>query len=154
MRLQMARSYRLLLSAVLCVLFITVLFSAETRAQEATAKIIGTITDQQSAVIAGVEITATNTSTNVINSTVSGKDGYYQILDLPIGTYHVVARHQGFRTSKPITLLELFGVVDGRVAECAHRIAAKAVLLLPVSSVIQQKLGHLCIAEIDGKIQC
>jgi hypothetical protein len=84
MRLQMARSYRLLLSAVLCVLFIAVLFSAETRAQEATAKIIGTITDQQSAVIAGVEITATNTSTNVINSTVSGKDGYYQILDLPI----------------------------------------------------------------------
>ena len=98
MRLQMARSHRLLLAVVLLVLCVTVLFRAEARAQQATAKIVGTVTDQQNAIMEGVEISATNTSTNVVSSTISGKDGYYQILDLPIGTYHVVARRQSFRT--------------------------------------------------------
>src|SRR5580693_855942 len=103
MRLQMARSHRLLLAVVLLVLSMTVLFRADARAQQATAKIVGTVTDQQNAIMEGVGISATNTSTNVVSSTVSGKDGYYQILDLPIGIYHVVARRQGFRTYEATT---------------------------------------------------
>src|SRR6201998_2056608 len=103
MRLQMARSHRVLQAVVLLVLCMTVLFRADARAQQATARIVGTVTDQQNAIMEGVEISATNTSTNVVSSTVSGKDGYYQILDLPIGTYHVVARRQGFRTYEATT---------------------------------------------------
>ena len=98
MRLQTARSRRFLSAPVLLGLCLTVLFGAEMRAQQATAKIVGTVTDAQSAVVEGVEIRAINLSTNVVSTTVSDKDGYYQILDLPIGSYHVVARHPGFRT--------------------------------------------------------
>lgn len=96
MRFHMFKSFRfLLVAALLC---LTVLHAREATAQQATAKIVGTVIDQQGAIIPGVEITVTNTATNVSQSTTSDKDGYYQVLDLPIGIYHVVARHQGFRT--------------------------------------------------------
>jgi hypothetical protein len=94
MRFQTARLRRFLLAAVLG---ISVLHTGPAKAQQATAKIVGTVTDQQGAVVPGVEINATNTATNVVHSTISGNDGYYQILDLPIGNYRVVARHSGFR---------------------------------------------------------
>lgn len=98
MRLQTARSHRLSIVVILLVLCVTVLFRTGTSAQEASAKIVGTVTDAQNAVVEGVEIRATNLSTNVVSTTVSGNDGFYQILNLPIGSYHVVARHPGFRT--------------------------------------------------------
>ena len=41
-------------------------------------------------------ITVKNTATNDIRHTVSGEDGTYQILDLPIGAYTVTAEHEGF----------------------------------------------------------
>jgi outer membrane receptor protein involved in Fe transport len=79
------------------------LHAAPATAQEATAKIVGTVTDQQGAVVPGVKINVTNKATNVTNSTTSGKDGFYQVLDLPIGTYHLVARRSGFRTAEATT---------------------------------------------------
>ena len=96
MRFHMAQPGRYLVAAALVCL--SVLRAAQATAQQATAKIVGTVTDQQGAVVPGVDINVTNTATNVANSTTSDQDGYYQILDLPIGTYHLVARHQGFRT--------------------------------------------------------
>jgi hypothetical protein len=100
MRLRTVKSAQFLLAAGL---LMTTLHAAPARAQEATAKIVGTVTDQQGAVVPGVRIAVTNTATNVTNTTTSGKDGFYQILDLPIGTYHVSARHQGFRTAEATT---------------------------------------------------
>jgi hypothetical protein len=82
----------------LVVLCMAVLFATHAIAQQATAKIVGTVTDQQGAVIPGVNITVTNIATNVASQATTGKDGYYQVLDLPIGTYRIVALHQGFRT--------------------------------------------------------
>jgi hypothetical protein len=94
MRLPKVGSSRFSLATILCVVLFCV---AEAAAQQATAKIVGTVTDQQGAVIPGVAITVTNSATNVVTSTTSGSDGYYQVLDLPIGTYRLVASHQGFR---------------------------------------------------------
>jgi hypothetical protein len=88
---------RHLLTAKAAILCLALLFATEAAAQQATARIVGTVTDQQGAVIPGVSISATNTATNVVQSTTSGNDGYYQVLDLPIGTYRVVASHPGFR---------------------------------------------------------
>src|SRR5215472_178178 len=96
MRLHTVKSNRLLVVAIL--LSMTALHADLATAQQATANIVGTVTDQQGAVVPGVEITVTNTATNGANSTVSDKDGHYQILDLPIATYRVVASRQGFRT--------------------------------------------------------
>jgi hypothetical protein len=66
--------------------------------QEATARMIGTITDPTGAVIPGVGITVTNTATGVSRKATTNQDGYYQVLALPIGNYKVTAEHEGFRT--------------------------------------------------------
>ncbi|MGA2457629.1 MAG: TonB-dependent receptor [Terriglobales bacterium] len=64
---------------------------------------MGTITDPQGLVVTGVKITVTNTATNVSTGTTSDKDGFYQVLSLPIGTYRIVARHEGFRPLEVLT---------------------------------------------------
>src|SRR5512140_1374361 len=67
-------------------------------AQEATGKIIGTITDPLGAVVPAVEVTVINVETHLTTTTTTDKDGVYQVLHLPIGHYKVTARRNGFVT--------------------------------------------------------
>ena len=73
-------------------------------AQTASGRIMGTVTDAQGAAIAGAKITVTNSRTNVHWNTVTNADGFYQVLELPVGTYTVTAEHEGF--SKVVTEAE------------------------------------------------
>jgi Carboxypeptidase regulatory-like domain/TonB dependent receptor-like, beta-barrel len=82
-----------MLIAFVCSLF---LVSFPVLAQNSTGRIIGTVTDAQGAAIAGAKVTVTNTATNFHWETVSGSDGTYQVLELPIGNYSVTAEHEGF----------------------------------------------------------
>ncbi len=66
--------------------------------QDATGRIIGTISDPSGAVVPDVQITAINTATQENRKAVTNQDGYFQILALPIGTYKLTAEHQGFLT--------------------------------------------------------
>src|SRR5580704_7436103 len=74
------------------------LVPALSRAQDATGRVAGTITDATGAVIPGVQVTVTNTATHVSRKTSTNHDGYYQILALPIGNYKVTVEHEGFST--------------------------------------------------------
>ncbi|MFL6209898.1 MAG: carboxypeptidase regulatory-like domain-containing protein [Pyrinomonadaceae bacterium] len=70
------------------------------KAQEASGKILGTVTDQQGAVVPGAKVTVTNTgsqTTQITRDTMSAEDGSYQIVSLPIGTYRVTIERQGFK---------------------------------------------------------
>src|SRR5579863_7643420 len=66
-------------------------------AQDATGRIYGTVYDPQGAVITGVKVAIVNVATGVERNATSDKDGYFQVLALPIGTYQVKAEHEGFR---------------------------------------------------------
>ena len=68
-----------------------------TRAQDATGRIIGNVTDPSGAPVAGAEVTATNLATRLEFQATSDKDGYFQVLSLPIGNYSVTVEHAGFR---------------------------------------------------------
>ncbi|MCU1261469.1 MAG: TonB-dependent receptor, partial [Bryobacterales bacterium] len=83
-----------------CALF-AVFLPFALQAQDASGRIIGTITDPQGAVIAGAKVTITNTDTKVTRSAVTNKDGQYQVLEVPIGEYSVTAEQAGF--SKTVT---------------------------------------------------
>ena len=72
-------------------------WSARGWAQDATGKIVGTVYDPQGAVIPGAQITVTNTATRVSATTTTDKDGYFQVLSLPIGEYRVTAENTGFK---------------------------------------------------------
>src|SRR5580658_9448017 len=67
-------------------------------AQDATGRIFGTVYDQQAAVIPAVQITVTNTATQDARVATTNKEGTFQLLALPIGTYKVTAEHTGFRS--------------------------------------------------------
>ena len=81
--------------------------SAFLYSQDATGRVIGIVTDPQGGVVAGAKVTVTNVDTQVSRSTVTGADGQYQVLQLPIGTYSASAEQPGFRrvVSSPEKLL-------------------------------------------------
>jgi Carboxypeptidase regulatory-like domain/TonB-dependent Receptor Plug Domain len=66
-------------------------------AQDATGRILGTVYDQQGAVIPEAQITVTSTATQNVRTATTDRDGSFQILALPIGGYTVKAEHAGFR---------------------------------------------------------
>jgi hypothetical protein len=68
-------------------------------AQEATGKILGTITDERGAVLPGAKVTATNVATQITREATTNDDGYFEITSLPIGTYQVSAEQSGFKKS-------------------------------------------------------
>jgi hypothetical protein len=76
-------------------------------AQANRASITGTATDSTGALVSGVEVTATNTGTNVSAKTVSNQDGIYVIPNLFPGKYSVEFKRDGFKTvSRPSITLE------------------------------------------------
>jgi hypothetical protein len=72
------------------------LFAGFASAQNTNGRIIGTVTDTQGAAIAGAKVTVTNTGTNAVSDTVTSNEGYYQVLQLPVGSYTVTVEHAGF----------------------------------------------------------
>ncbi|MBZ5655469.1 MAG: TonB-dependent receptor [Acidobacteriia bacterium] len=96
--------------ALLCALLVAgmvVLCNPAAMAQVNRATITGTVTDSSGAVIAGVEVTATNTGTNVPTKTASNGDGIYVIPNLFPGPYSVEFKKDGFETLvRPAVTLE------------------------------------------------
>ena len=67
-------------------------------ADEVYARIRGTVVDASGAGVPTADVKATNTQTGLSTTTVSGGDGTFQFLQLPIGTYDVTVTKSGFRT--------------------------------------------------------
>ena len=65
-------------------------------AQDATGRIAGTVTDPSGGIVPNATVTVTNTGTGVARQTTTDKQGYYQVLELPIGRYSVTAEATGF----------------------------------------------------------
>lgn len=76
--------------------------SSQAFAQSEHARIVGTVKDPQGAVIAGANVTVTNTATGVETKTSTDQQGYYQALELPIGNYRVKVQRDGFNTSETV----------------------------------------------------
>lgn len=61
------------------------------------ASLFGTVTDSSGGTVAGAIVTATNISTNAVHTALSDKQGNFDILALPIGTYRVTVQAAGFK---------------------------------------------------------
>ena len=87
--------------SMLCASLVMVMIasiSQTARAQTNRASITGTVTDSTGAVVPDVEVTATNTGTNVAAKTVSNHVGIYVIPNLVPGPYSVEFKRDGFET--------------------------------------------------------
>ncbi len=84
--------------AAICLLVLTFLPAQLLHAQQTLGSLNGTVTDVSGAAISGAAVTVVSEQTGLTRSTKSGKDGYWEILNLPVGTYRVTVEQQNFQT--------------------------------------------------------
>ncbi|PYV15882.1 MAG: hypothetical protein DMG07_08845 [Acidobacteria bacterium] len=65
--------------------------------QATEGSIVGTVRDQQQAVLPGATVTVTNEATGLARTLVSDATGNYEASHLPIGSYSVAAELAGFK---------------------------------------------------------
>ena len=91
---------------ILCCLSLLVLLAAPATAQETTATITGTVTDQSGAVLPGVVVSLKHLPTGRLFEGVTSAEGGYLVPLLPIGPYEVTFSLSGFqpRVVRGVTL--------------------------------------------------
>ena len=89
---------RKLLSVLLFSCFLTLGLTA--KAQQTLGSLNGTVLDSSGAAVPGSTVTATDAAIGVTRTTKAQADGFFQIFNLPVGTYSVKATHDGFQTTE------------------------------------------------------
>ncbi len=79
-----------------CVFGFLLLCADVALAQDATGRVVGTVSDQQGAAVPGAKVTVTNAATHLSTTTSTREDGTFEVVNLPIGSYSVEVEHQGF----------------------------------------------------------
>ena len=74
--------------------------------QTANATLGGSVSDTSGALIPGVNVTATNTETGIVNMAITNEAGVYQFASLQPGTYKLTAELPGFQ-SQVVNALKL-----------------------------------------------
>jgi hypothetical protein len=82
-----------ILTLLVCLLVLT-----PALAQETTGSIEGTVTDRTAASIAVARVTARNIQTGFTKEALTGSDGFYRLLFLPVGTYTITVDAPQFAT--------------------------------------------------------
>jgi len=67
---------------------------------QTNANISGTVNDSNGAVVAGATVTVTSTENGSERSVTASNEGFYSFSQLPPGTYKVVVKQEGFKTSQ------------------------------------------------------
>ena len=69
------------------------------------ASVSGRITDPQGAVVAGANVTARQTETNIVRGAITDVEGRFRFPYLRLGPYEITVRHAGFAdTTRRLTL--------------------------------------------------
>ncbi len=68
-------------------------------AQQTLGSLNGTVLDSSGAAVPGSTVTATDAAIGVTRTTKAQSNGFFQIFNLPVGTYSVKATHEGFETT-------------------------------------------------------
>jgi hypothetical protein len=92
--------YTLLLSFIIVVITAAVCVPNATAQSASTSALTGRVTDPTGAVLPGVTVTATASTTNQARTAISGEDGVYRIPLLDPGSYRVRFGLPGFKTSE------------------------------------------------------
>jgi hypothetical protein len=93
----MKKLVRAHLTAAFCLFFSILLATHAAEAQQTLGSINGTVTDISGAAMAGATVTVSS-DTGVQRSTTTQKTGYWEILNLPVGTYKVTVTSANFET--------------------------------------------------------
>ncbi len=80
-------------------LMLSVILAGPALAQSFRGSVLGTVTDESGAVVAGATVTAKSVATGVTRSTVTDASGDFAIAELPIGIYELSVQREGFQTA-------------------------------------------------------
>jgi hypothetical protein len=84
-------------TAVIAIGILVLISTLHGRAQQITGSIVGTVKDQQGAVVPGASVKATNVDTGFSRVATTANDGAYRIEYLPVGKYRVEVEMAGFQ---------------------------------------------------------
>jgi hypothetical protein len=90
-------SYMTALAKSIVLLVLAILFGASASAQDISASIHGTATDETGAVVSNVKVTAIQVETGLQRIVETNAQGTYVLLQLPVGHYRVEAEANGFK---------------------------------------------------------
>ena len=113
-------------------------------AQEATGRVIGTVTDSQGAVVTEATVTVIQTDTQVSHQTITAKDGTYQVPALQVGTYRVEISKDGFN---PV-------VVTGQHLEINRSLRVNASLVVGSQNTTLEVQGTAAPVETVTRGRC
>ena len=120
--------------------------------QQTDARILGVITDQTGAVLAGVTVTATARATSVERSVVTDEKGRYTIANLTPGPYRVAAQLQGFAPlQRDVTL----AIGDAKAIDLALTVAglSEAVSVAADAAVIDTASARIGVNVSPSEIE-
>src|SRR5688572_5230535 len=78
--------------------------AALAQADSTSANLSGFVRDPQGAVVTGATVTARNTATNETRTGTTNDEGFYQLTNLPPGTYRLTIEAANFKTTVIETL--------------------------------------------------
>ena len=81
----------------LFLIVLTMLATTDVLYADVTGSISGVVRDRTQAVVSGAQIVVTNPQTNFKQEAISGSDGAYRFLVLPVGVYELSVKASGFR---------------------------------------------------------
>jgi hypothetical protein len=96
----MERSFRRSVARCGLLILTALIFLVPSFAQQTLGSLNGTVADPTGAAVAGATVSATNSAINVTQTTTTQRDGFFQIFNLPIGTYSIRVSQQGFETTE------------------------------------------------------
>jgi Carboxypeptidase regulatory-like domain len=94
---KMKKIFGILLPATICLL-VFAFFSQAGSAQETSGSLNGTVSDVSGASVGGATVTVVSEQTGLTRSTTTGSNGYWEILNLPIGAYKVSVSAPNFES--------------------------------------------------------
>jgi hypothetical protein len=137
-----------------CVLlaFAVLALSVGVFAQGGQGELAGQVTDSTGAVVAGVEVKLTNTSTGEVRTTVSTPAGTYRFPALPIvGTYTLEITAKGFKTEKVQNIVASVGVTTTRDLKLEVGAATEQVTVEAGSQLVQTEDASLS-QNVDSNV--
>src|SRR5215469_13148298 len=128
---------------VLSAFILLILSAAALFAQVGNGTITGTVTDPVGAVIAGAPVEARNNETGVVFPAVTTNTGNYTIPDLPVGTYAVSVKVQGFKTYTHANLAVAATQILREEAKLEVGTAAESVTVTAEASLLKTESAEL-----------
>jgi hypothetical protein len=148
-------SRKLLAFLLFCASMVSPIF-----AQSDRASITGTVKDPTSAVLPGVQVRVVNVGTNQTQTTVTDAQGFYRVINLPIGEYAVNFSRTGFKSVERtgITLLisqmaEIDAVLQVGAAAETIEVSGQAPVLQTTDSVVSTNLNNQAVSELPLNVQ-